>query len=178
MTVFIQILTSIATLIVSIAAIILSAMVSKNTQKVSLVAQKRSKRIDDLRAYSSDIVSAALCRAKERGNEVDLDSKIIIGVARFTSLLQYVYPRDIELIDLAHAIQENAIKGNENLEHDAYYFWKKVDLYIGTEYERLKKESEGVMPESGNVSESLNSFDSIYDSLQTASQQFDSIKKI
>ena len=173
MTVFIQILTSIATLIVSVAAIILSAKVSKDTQKVSLVAQKRSKRIDDLRLYSSDIISIALCRAKGI-DEADLNSKIIIGVARFTSLLQYVYPRDIELIDIAHTIQEGVIKGNQNLERDAYVFWKKVDLYIGTEYERLKKESEGIMPRSGDVSDSIISFESIYDSLHCASQQYNS----
>lgn len=177
MTVFIQILTSIATLIVSVAAIILSAKVSKDTQKVSLVAQKRSKRIDDLRLYSSDIVSVAICRAKGVNDE-DLNSIIIIGVARFTSLLQYIYPRDIELINNAHAIQEAVIKGDANLEQKAYDFWKKVDLYIGTEYERLKKESEGIMPQSGDVSDSIVSFESIYDSLLCASQQFESDKKI
>ncbi len=170
---FLQIVSSIMTIALSVMAIVLSLKLSKETQKITLLAQKRSVRIDALRQYSARIISAAEsvnCEIRIPENKEEL----IKNVALFNGQLQYIYPYDIELIDLAISIKKLVLSGAQNdslLSDTLLLFWKKVDLYVGTEYERLKKESTGEIESMGAVEDSQELFTSLYEKLETASTQ-------
>lgn len=177
---FIQVLMAVATLVVSIFAIILSVKISKDSHKITLVAKKRSDRIEKLRNYSAAIIASAECAVLSENEEYISLSKmnLIKNVRLFVAQLQYIYPYDIQIIDDALIIKEMVINSSPKdvLMEKLTIFWKRMDLYIGTEYERLKKESTGELGKSGAVDESINTFDDIYRSLETAASQYEEIK--
>lgn len=165
---------SIINVIGVIGATIISAITLYSTktlqtmqQKVNVMANKRSERIDKMREYSASIISNAklfLYGISTNESKVNL----ISAVDKFISLLQYQYVHDIELVDCANEITKLCLSANLNhdeLKKQIESFWKMCDLYIGVEYERLKLESHGTFNGSGEITKETNTFEAIYEKL-------------
>ena len=166
-------LISLLTLVITACTLAYSYKFGKDSQKVSIVAQKRSIRIDQLRMLSAKIISSAECII--RGiNTTELSkyqSTLIYDVNALSSQLQYVYEKDIELIDSAKDIMNKLCSGDQDYSTEEINdliktFWYKSDLYIGTEFERLKKEASGIVEPSGGIKDSKSTFDGIYKCLE------------
>ena len=163
----------IATLIVSIWTLRESQKDSEKQSFVGIMVHKRSVRLDLLRRYSSQIITYSKCLLVKTSDIGLLREKLISAAQSFISLLQNQYKHDIELIRLAKEI-ENTLLSNAELSDDdvkevhrtVETFWKKCDLYIGTEHERLKMESSGAIPGSGDVVAEENNFNDIYQKLE------------
>ena len=100
---------------------------------------------------------------------------MITYVAKFNSLLQYAYPRDVETIDNTNRIVELCLSQPLNktgLEAELHAFWKKCDIYVGVEHERLKNESMGDINGSGKIGRESQSFEEIYAVLSEKQKEF------
>lgn len=156
------------TLAVSIWTLIESKKDSQTKAITDTMVQKRSLRIEFLRKYSSEIISySKSIIIIDPDKTLYYKEKLIYSVSRFVSLLQYQYPHDVELIDKAREIENLfALTNNYSSAKDSYEilreFWSICDIYIGTEHERLKKESLGNLPESGAVEAETSEFEDIY----------------
>lgn len=177
-------LISVFTLIITACTLAYSYKFGKDSQKISIVAQKRSIRIEQLRKLTSRIISSSECIT--RGiNPTELpkyQALLISDVNALSSLLQYVYEKDIELIDYAKDIMNILCSEDNNYSTEEMQclirtFWYKSDLYIGTEFERLKKEASGKMERSGGIQDSQTTFDGIYKSLERESMRMRSLHK-
>ena len=153
---------------ISTATLFTTRSLQRNQQKASIMATKRSERIDSMREFSAEIIS--------RGKHVlyGIESKetkreLISYVDKFNALLQYEYTHDIELIDCANGLVKICLAEKTNkemLENHLASFWKMCDLYEGVEHERLKIESMGDIKGSGNVSGETQTFEDIYKILE------------
>lgn len=168
----VQTLGIVSTLIISVWTLIESQKDSKARNIVGIMVHKRSARIDELRRLYSQIITYSKCLliSDSKTSSRELKEKLIYSVNRFVSHLQYQYEHDIELIDMAKELESRfAITDNFSTLPDTAQlisdFWTKCDLYIGTEHERLKKESLGSLPGSGEIAMEENEFNSIYDKL-------------
>ena len=136
-------------------------------QQVTIMAQKRSSRIDLMRKYSSEITSNAKLVVYGIATPVD-NSNLVKATSNFIALLQYEYKYDIELIDMANDLLNcaiNATCSNSQLLDKIDEFWQKCDLYVGVEFERLKNESLGMFNKSGEIKDESLTFDGIYEKL-------------
>lgn len=164
------------TLAVSIWTLIESKKDSKIKAVVDTMVQKRSIRIELLRKYSSEIISySKSIIIIGEGNTLHYKEKLIHVVNRFVALLQYQYPHDIELVDKAREIEKQfALTNHYSSSEESYEilreFWVICDAYIGTEHERLKKESLGNLPESGAVETETSEFEDIYKKITSKTQ--------
>lgn len=164
----IQIASIVATIIISSLTLYKSSITAKNERQVSILTQKRSDRISELRTYSSSILSLAEIILYKNGVNADEEkASLITSVRSFNSVLQYIYDKDIELIDLALDIEHKMLNFDSNTDRDELLelldtYWKKCDLYIGVEFERLKNETSGQFSKLGLEE---NSFTEIYDKL-------------
>ncbi len=158
---------------VAVSAITLSSTKKLQTmqQQVTVMTHKRSKRIDDVRSFSSDIV--ALSKTISTGitvSEKEDKVNLVKAVCGLTSQLQYIYNHDIELIDTAKWL-ENALcfapnpPSVETVGKMIDKFWILSDLYVGTEHERLKLEVGGNFQQTGETEKEANSFEAIYQML-------------
>lgn len=157
--------------LISVIALYNTNKIQTQEHQVSIMAQKRSERIDLMRKYSSRIISSCKTLACiDVRDKTEIQKDLISAVNSFTSLLQYIYPHDIELIDLAKELENIFICDNIDSKELALQktdiFWKKTDLYIGTEYERLKIEASGKFNDSGEVEGEENTFSAIYAKLE------------
>ncbi len=151
----------------------------RSQQKASIMAAKRSERIDFMREFSAGIIS----RAKHVLYGVETDEtkrELIEYVDKFISLLQYEYTHDIELIDCANGIVDICLSeefDRKALENQILSFWKRCDVYIGVEHERLKIESMGDINGSGKVNDETQTFEGIYNILLNEQNEAFSSKK-
>lgn len=164
----IQILSIAVTIVISSLTLYKSSKVAKNDRQVSVLTNKRSDRISEMRTFSASILSLSEIIIYKNGTNADDEkASLITSVRSFNSVLQYIYDKDIELIDLAMEIKGRMICFDINSNKDEIInllntFWKKCDLYIGVEFERLKNESSGKFTKLGTEE---NSFSTIYEKL-------------
>ncbi len=169
---------SFCTFVFTAITLLYSYKFAKDSNKISVVAQKRSKRIDEMRQSSSKIISNAECiiRKLDEKNNAKYKASLVFEVNYYVSLLQYVYEKDIELIDMAKSIAESLCNNQNKMDEEELLnlirrFWYRTDLYIGTEFERLKKEASGKVEKSGGVEDSSLTFSGIYTRLEKESQR-------
>ena len=154
--------------IISTITLFTTRSLQRNQQKATIMANKRSERIDLMREYSAGIIS----HGKQIMYGIDNNetkSNLICYADKFISLLQYEYIHDVELIDQANAIvnacMSEKIDKNE-LNNLIKKFWKMCDIYVGVEYERLKIEAIGNINGSGKVNSETKTFEDIYTVLE------------
>ena len=143
-------------------------------QKVDIMANKRSDRIDLMREYSSKIISLAKRFIYGLADE-ESKTELISAVDYFNSLLQYAYEHDVELIDCANEITKTCVAKNvdvESLEKLIADFWEKCDVYVGVEYERLKIESNGSFNGSGELNSESMTFEGIHKKISKKQKEF------
>lgn len=168
---------SFCTFLFTAITLLYSYKFAKDSNKIGVIAQKRSKRIDEMRQSSSRIISNAEClvRKLDGKNKGKYKAALEFEVNNFVSQLQYIYKKDIELIDLAKSIAD-ILCCNQPLEDDKEIkmlinrFWYCTDLYIGTEFERLKREAIGKVEKSGGLKDASMTFDCIYKHLEKESK--------
>lgn len=153
--------------VISTITMFTTRSLQRNQQKATVMATKRSERIDLMREYSAGIIS--------HGKHIlygidtpDTKAALICYADKFISLLQYEYLHDVELIDTANAIVDACL--SERLDRDLLKlrlkeFWKMCDIYVGVEYERLKIESMGDINGSGEINGETKTFEDIYNVL-------------
>lgn len=131
----------IAALVISIITIIDSNKSLVKNNKSRILTKKRSKRIDLLRKYSSEILAEAEIYVSNLQPDI---SKLVHSTYYYASVLQYnyQYKDDIKLIKMAHAIKKNVINEYDRetvrkLINDFYFL---NDLYIATEFSRVASE--------------------------------------
>lgn len=145
----IQIISLVATIIISSLTLYKSSKAAKNDRQASVLTQKRSERITEIRTFSASILSLSEIILYKNGIDAeDEKTSLITSVRSFNSVLQYIYDKDIELIDLALDIKQNMIHFGADSDRGEVLrllntFWKKCDLYVGVEFERLNVESSG-----------------------------------
>ena len=163
----INIVAALGATIISTITLFTTKSLQRMEQRVNVMANKRSERIDLMREYSASTLTCA----KQILHGINLDeneANIIASANNFISLLQYEYEHDIELIDSANRLVTLCLadvldKGE--LKKEIELFWKKCDVYVGVEYERLKLESKGAFNKSGDVKNESNTFEQIYQKL-------------
>lgn len=153
--------------VISTITLFTTKSLQKMEQKVNIMANKRSERIDKMREYSSSIISNSK-RIIYDIEPNDAKINLICATDNFVSLLQYEYLHDIELIDGAKNIVEISLSTEidiDLLRANTERFWKMCDIYVGVEYERLKNESKGLFNKSGAVKKESDTFEDIYQKL-------------
>ena len=151
----------------------------RSQQKATIMANKRSERIDLMREYSAGLISAAK-KILYGINEAKTKSDLISYADKFISLLQYAYRHDVDLIDCAKSIVDTAMCDSPDKDILCALidsFWKMCDVYVGVEYERLKIESMGDIKASGEVKGETKTFEDIYGILAGHQDEFISSKK-
>ncbi|MGN1103339.1 MAG: hypothetical protein ACI4QI_00535 [Candidatus Coproplasma sp.] len=168
-----------ATIIVSAITLFHTRNLQMMQQKVNIMVNKRSERIDSMRKFSADILTCAKLFLHKLDDE-KTKKELLYAVDSFNSLLQYAYKHDVELIDCANDIVRLCLAGeldsimlNEKIEK----FWSMCDIYVGVEYERLKIESQGTFNKSGAVKSESNTFEQIYQKLANEQNSYFSSKK-
>ena len=150
--------------LISTVTLFTTRSLQRSQQKATMMANKRSERIDLMREYSAEIIS--LGKHIVFGvDSSDTKAQLIRYVDRFNSLLQYEYIHDVEMIDTANAIVSACLADTVDKSRLASVldkFWKMCDVYVGVEYERLKVESMGDINGSGEVSNETKTFEDIY----------------
>lgn len=163
----------IGTTVISMLTLFTTRALQRKQQKVNIMANKRSERIDLMREYYASIIS---CGKHILYNVDTKETKttLICYVDKFISLLQYEYIHDIELIDCANDIVDICLSqklNKEALESCLQKFWRMCDIYVGVEHERLKNESMGDIAGSGEVDRSAKTFEEIYSILANEQSQ-------
>lgn len=154
----------IGTGIISVATLFTTRSLQRKQQKATIMANKRSERIDLMREFSAGVISCGKCIFYDVDN-VDTKVNLIGYTDKLNSLLQYEYIHDVEIIDCANAIVEVCLSKKVDkglLKRYLQEFWKICDVYVGVEYERLKLESMGEINRSGNVNSETKMFEDIY----------------
>ena len=148
-------------------------------QKVNVMANKRSERIDSLRNFSADVITySKLFLYEINGPENKKD--LISAADNFIALLQYEYKHDIELIDCANDVVRLCLEDKidkDRLRERIGQFWTMCDVYVGVEYERLKIESKGLFNGSGEIKSESDTFEQIYQKLRKEQDGAVSVKK-
>lgn len=169
----------IGTVLISTTTLFTTRALQRSQQKATIMATKRSERIDQMREFSAGIISC--------GNHIlygigDKETKktLICYANKFISLLQYAYPHDVELINCVNRIVRLSLRKAVNksaLRRLLRQFWKKCDIYVGVEHERLKNESMGDINGSGKIGRESQSFEEIYTVLSEKQKEFLALKK-
>ena len=160
--------------VISTITLFTTRALQRHQHKATVMATKRSERIDLMREYSAGIIS----HGKHVLYGVDTPntkSTLICYADKFISLLQYEYIHDVELIDTANAIVEVCLSESvdkELLNIKLQKFWRMCDIYVGVEYERLKIEAMGDIKGSGEVSGETKTFEDIYSILVAEQKEF------
>ena len=170
----INIIGAIGTVLISTATLFTTRALQRSQQKVTIMATKRSERIDYMRDYSAGIISCVKHIIYDLAND-DTKRELVCYIAKFNSLLQYAYTHDVEIIDNTNRILEISLCENvdkKKLEEELLEFWKKCDVYVGVEHERLKNESMGNINGSGKINCEHQTFESIYRVLSEKQDEF------
>ena len=163
----------IGAVVISAITLLASRRLQTMQQHVSIMTTNRSERISDMRKCSAKIIS--LSKLILNGTSVDVSRdkvELTRAVDSFNSLLQYIYPHDIELIDIAKDLERklvflDVLPDKESTEVEILEFWKLCDLYIGTEHERLKQEVSGEFQKTGDTGKEALTFEDIYEKLKS-----------
>lgn len=160
--------------VISTITLFTTRALQRTQQKASVMATKRSERIDLMREFSAEIISHGKHILYGIGN-AETKGSLISYTDKFIALLQYEYEHDVELIDCANDIVEISLaevldKGA--LKDKLTLFWKMCDIYIGVEYERLKLESIGEIHGSGKVKDETERFENIYSVLVAQQKEY------
>lgn len=162
------------TVSISTVTLFTTRSLQRSQQKATIMANKRSERINLMREYSAGIISCSKHVLYGIAKD-DTKADLICYTDKFISLLQYEYVHDVELIDGANAIVETCF-GKEldknKLKAQIESFWKMCDVYVGVEYERLKIESMGDINGSGKVKSETKTFEDIYTVLATQQKEY------
>ncbi len=160
--------------VISTITLFTTRALQRSQQKATVMATKRSERIDLIREYSAGLISCAKHILYEVGGD-GTKAELIRYTDKFNSLLQYEYIHDVELIDCANFIVELCLSDNPDkneISRVIEKFWKMCDVYVGVEYERLKIESMGDINGSGEVKSEKKTFEDIYSILLTEQKEF------
>lgn len=169
----------IGTVLISTTTLFTTRALQRSQQKATIMATKRSERIDQMREFSAGIISCGKHILYGIDNE-DTKRDLIRYTAQFNSLLQYAYIRDVETISSANRIVELSLCkeiDKKALETALLEFWKKCDIYVGVEHERLKTEAMGDINGSGKISSETKTFEEIYSILSEKQKEFLTVKK-
>ncbi len=164
---------------VSTITLFTTRSLQRSQQKATIMATKRSERIDLMREYSAGIISCGKQILYGVEND-ETKRELITFTDKFNSLLQYEYLHDVELINCANEIVEICLaqeKDQKILSGKIREFWSMCDVYVGVEYERLKIESMGDINGSGKVHSETKTFEDIYSVLVEQQNQYVSPKK-
>ena len=165
--------------VISTITLFTTRALQRSQQKATIMANKRSERIDLMREYSAGLISSSK-KIIYGIADAETKSDLITYADKFISLLQYAYRHDVDLIDCAKSVVENAMSDSpdKNALTDLIdSFWKMCDVYVGVEYERLKIESMGDIKGSGEVKGETKTFEDIYGILAGHQGEFISSKK-
>ena len=142
------------------------------------MATKRSERIDQMRELSAGIISRGKHILYGIEND-DTKRELICYVDRFNSLLQYAYEHDVEIMDNANRIVQICVSQEIDktaLKAELLAFWKKCDVYVGVEHERLKDESMREINGAGKINRENQTFEDIYLVLTQKQDEFLGVK--
>ena len=165
--------------VISTITLFTTRALQRTQQKASIMAKKRSERIDLMREYYAGVLSCAK-QILYGIDTAETQANLICYVDKFISLLQYEYAHDVELIDTANLIVDTCLSDVVDtalLGIKLQEFWRMCDVYVGVEYERLKVESMGDINGSGEVNSETKTFEDIYQVLQSEQNEFFKSKK-
>ncbi len=174
----IDIIGVVGAVVISTITLFTTRSLQRSQQKVSVMAKKRSARIDLMREYSAGIISSGK-QILFGVDDVDTKRNLISYVDKFNSLLQYEYIHDVELINCANDIVQicfEKVVDVTALKEKLTTFWSMCDVYVGVEYERLKNESMGDINGSGKVHNETKTFEDIYKVLSEQQNKYTSQK--
>ena len=152
------------TSVISTITLFTTRALQRSQQKASVMANKRSERIDLLREYSAGIISCGKQFLYDLATQ-ETKTNLISYTDKFNSLLQYAYVHDVELIDSANGIVDACLAkkiDKKDIRLKITDFWKMCDVYVGVEYERLKIESMGDIKGSGEVQGEALTFEDLH----------------
>ena len=142
----------VAALCVSVYTLMQNNKLSLKKNKSMILTAKRSERIDQLRQYSSAILSQGELYLVDK--DVDF-AELIKATNNYASVLQYNldYKDDVKLIKMAHNIKRMIIEKADktNLKNALNEFYFNNDLYVAVEFSRVASEIKSTNDEYKDV---------------------------
>lgn len=154
-------LLEIAALIVSFsigcAGLIVNAFIQRKNNSIRIVTEKRVERRSMTQAYMADIIHCSDLKyidSLTSSEKKQVIFKLSNACACIRSMYTYTYARDIELCESANQLEECVIAYINNVEQGVEFlrdaieaqkaeFIKNADIYIQTDWSRIKTEAEG-----------------------------------
>ena len=135
-------------------------------QKTSIMAGKRSNRIDKMREHTTGILNAVKQMTCEI-SDINTTKDLLDHYHGFISLLQFQddYNHDKSLMTQLKAVVDLCLTGNPDkvqLEYEVKALWWLCNVYIGADFERLKNESRGRIKNGGMILKEAKGFDDFH----------------
>lgn len=146
------IITPLVTLLAAVCGLIANTLIQRKNNSITVIVKKRLERRDRLQALSasimnnSDVDYLSLLSKEER---VECFSKITSYCSELRSILEFSFKHDKDLVNSAIKIKNDVfdfLNGEDvrsTLEKNRKTFAKLLDLYITTEWQRIKNETVG-----------------------------------
>ena len=163
-----------ATILISTVTLFTTRAMQISQQQTTIMAAKRSERIDLMRKYSAGLISCGkqlLYGIAGRKTK----AKLVCYAENLISLLQYAYPLDVVWVDCINSIVRTCMKKELNkkkLKRMLREAWRICDIYVGVEHERLKNESKGNINGSGKVNMEAKTFEDLYKELSVEQEKY------
>ena len=152
------------------AAGVIGALISNaNMQQTSIMAGKRSARLDQLRERTAGIMNTVGMYIR---GTADSSTKVELldHYHGFITLLQYQdnYTQDKCLLEQLKVVVDLCKAepiDTKALEHETNVLWWMCNVYIGADFDRLKTESQGLIQRAGNVLREAQTFENFHEKL-------------
>ncbi|MCL2406587.1 MAG: hypothetical protein FWC95_01525 [Defluviitaleaceae bacterium] len=159
---YLQLIAIFLTFLVSLVGLITSLRLSAKSRLTSIALTRRKERLDNLVVYSSKFFALAhptVLNAFTIKQDVDSIRELLENFYTLSGYLDSSYRKDVEIIKCFKILKENSIKyfmkynrsenkDELNYKYKELYFsnisnaYKLINLFVGTEWERLIIESE------------------------------------
>lgn len=169
------------TLLLGVAGLIFNSYVQRKTHSISVITKTRLARREktkDLLAKMIKLSDTVYLDCLDEKEKKDVISSLAEVSSMIRSEYTGTYPCDIELIDLTEQLKENVIAylrgtiSQEKLMKTRNAFIETFDIYIQTEWQRIKLETVGKMKKNSKPTwDDINtSFRKKYDSLSKSNK--------
>ena len=149
----ISIITICVTFVLGILGLIANSLIQRKSNSIKIITQHRLDRRAETQRIAATVIKYTdpeMIKLLKTEEEKDNAAREIIeGVSRLRSMYFREYKCDIKLIDKANALKDSfilCIQGNpvnEDYLNCRNEFIKEVDLYVTTEWQRIKLETVG-----------------------------------
>ncbi len=150
----ISIATVCVTLVLGISGLIFNSMIQRKSNSIKMVTQHRFERRSEtqkiaatLTKYSDPDLIRLLSSEEEKRDAV---KEVVDACSRLRSMYFRSYPCDIRLLDKADELKQNLVAvllsrhpATDRLLSSREAFIKEADLYVTTEWQRIKLETIG-----------------------------------